>query len=104
MPVIVFDARRSRAVRVGGKRYLLLRSATGAPVKIESSCRHRGGPLDLGDVVCDRDGEPAALLCPWHQRAQTLKTLLRRALPTVIRDGVHGAFILPFDTGDESCN
>jgi len=103
MSVIAFDARRPRASRVDGKRYALLRAPTAAPVMIESTCRHRGGPLDLGDVVCAADGTRAVLQCPWHQRSQPLTTLLRQALPTVIRDGAHGVFILPFETGDRSC-
>ena len=95
MPAVSFDAGRPRAIRRGQRRYALVRDAGGRPAVVDATCRHRGGPLDLGDIACDAAGRPVALRCPWHQRCQTMRDLLRRALPAVIRDGMASTVIVP---------
>jgi nitrite reductase/ring-hydroxylating ferredoxin subunit len=88
-----FDVRRPRPIIRGRHRYVLTRMESGKFVLIDAACRHRGGPLDLGDLVAD--GVDTFVRCPWHQRCERLDRLYRRSLPLIIRDGSLGTAIVP---------
>ncbi len=99
MPALSFDPRRLRPILRGRHRYVLVETA-GRRAMVDATCRHRGGPLDLGDVVGSASGAPLALRCPWHQRCQPFRALFDHSLPMVIRDDVAGTAIIPEDEPD----
>lgn len=51
----------------------------GAAHLVPSRCLHRGGPLRLGRW------SGAAVVCPWHGTSCSIRSLLRRQVPSIHR-------------------
>lgn len=81
MPVVTFTMPRHHdLVVIGEARYFLVRTGGQDVFLVNGVCPHRGGPLHLGEV----DGT-GAVVCPWHGRRVPLRSLIRRAIPLIVR-------------------
>jgi nitrite reductase/ring-hydroxylating ferredoxin subunit len=96
-----------KAVRIGGRRVVVVRARNGSLHALASTCLHQGAPLDQGRLydrvaAADRVGDyhvapdREVLKCPWHGYEYDVRTGETtfdntRALPTyeVTEDGDH---------------
>lgn len=78
--IVTLPARHGARVRTEDARYLALEIA-GRLVVVPDRCKHRGGPLGLGEWDPVRE----CMTCPWHRLRNGASELLARALPAVRR-------------------
>ncbi|HYP26489.1 MAG TPA: Rieske (2Fe-2S) protein [Blastocatellia bacterium] len=83
MLVITFDTTEYNFIIAGEESYFLLQLSDGSKILLRDRCPHRGGPLHLGHW----DNDAGCLVCPWHQSRYQEKTLRKRAIPLVCRNG-----------------
>ena len=76
--LVTIAARHGATARTDDERYLCLRVGD-RHVVIPDRCKHRGGPLSLGEWDAARE----CMTCPWHGMRNTRDELLARALPAV---------------------
>lgn len=96
MPVVNFDITIANTITAGERRWFVLRPDGVTPYVVDDVCRHRGGPLRLGEL-CDEGGR-TVVRCPWHGRCSSVGNLTMRALPLVTR-GRRATVVLPPDLG-----
>ncbi|AHH96099.1 Rieske 2Fe-2S domain-containing protein [Kutzneria albida] len=80
-------------VTVEDMPYVYARSRLGSFV-LPARCPHRGGPLHLATVEPDR----ARLVCPWHERASSVRRALSSGVP-VVRNGNRATAVFPHEAG-----
>lgn len=62
---------------------------------LPARCPHRGGPLHLATV----DARSYRLICPWHGGANSVRRMIRQALPAV-RRGDRVSIVFPGESSD----
>ncbi len=97
MPVIKFDPNLSNFIIHGDRRFFLT-SFGSRPFLVRDNCPHRGGPLHLGYLVCNRSArsknyEKDAIICPWHNSTVSIQRLQRHAVPLVWRRDIAVAIL-----------
>lgn len=79
MPVATFSPGGHTVAAIGDERFVLLDTPTHGALVVRDRCRHRGGPLRLGQRECGKD----KLACPWHGFKVSDNALLKSAAPGV---------------------
>jgi nitrite reductase (NADH) small subunit len=81
-------------IEVGADAYFVLQDPERGCRTVQAKCRHRGGPLQLGQV----DDTGRFIVCPWHQSKTRASRLFEEGLPTV-RSGRRIAVVVGVDAG-----
>jgi nitrite reductase (NADH) small subunit len=91
MSVIKFRPVRGTLITQGSDRYMLS-TIKSSYFLLKAKCPHRGGPLHLGNLSCDK----LSVICPWHDLEVSINKLQNSAVPMVCR-GNAAIAILPQD-------